>query len=122
MKKQPGYASIDEYIRSFPEPVQQKLNALRQLIRLIAPEAQERISYQMPSFYLKGNLVYFAAHTRHIGFYPTASGISNFKRELARYEHSKGAIQFPVEESLPVELVTKIVRFRVNENLKKAKK
>ena len=122
MKKLPDFATIDEYIRLFPQPVREKLTALRKLIRQLVPEAQEKISYQMPAFYLNGNLVYFAAHAKHIGFYPTASGISNFKRELSKYQYSKGAIQFPLGKPLPVELVSKIVEFRVNENLGKARK
>jgi uncharacterized protein YdhG (YjbR/CyaY superfamily) len=119
MKSRPGYASIDEYIGTFPRPVQEKLTTLRQLIRRTAPGATEKISYQMPTFYLNGNLVHFAAHARHIGFYPTPSGISKFKTELSKYQSSKGSVQFPMEESLPVELIEKIVKFRVGENTKK---
>jgi uncharacterized protein YdhG (YjbR/CyaY superfamily) len=121
MKTKPGYASIDEYIETFPQHVQEKLRKLRQLIRKTAPDAKEKISYQMPTFYLNGNLVHFAAHARHIGFYPTPSGISKFKRELSKYESSKGSVQFPIEESLPIELIEKIVKFRVGENTKKGK-
>ncbi len=117
-----GYGSIDEYVASFPEEVQAKLKQLRQLIRQITPEAQERISYQMPAFYLNGNLVYFAAHAKHIGFYPTASGIARFKKELAGFHSSKGAVQFPLDEPLPLELIRKIVRFRVAENEKKKRR
>jgi uncharacterized protein YdhG (YjbR/CyaY superfamily) len=116
MKTQPGFSSIDEYIRRFPPPVQKKLTELRTLVRKLAPGAQETISYQMPCFRLGGNLVYFAAHARHIGFYPTASGVANFEKELQRYEHSRGAIQFPMDEPLPIGLITRIVRFRVAEN------
>ena len=115
------YQSIDEYIQSFPEHAQAKLKQLRSLIREIAPEAQEKISYQMPAFYLDGNLVYFAAFSRHIGFYPTSSGIANFRSELSKYKSSKGAVQFPIEEPLPVELIKRIVRFRVQESSKKNK-
>jgi len=115
------YQSIDEYIQSFPEHAQAKLKQLRSLIREIAPEAQEKISYQMPAFYLDGNLVYFAAFSRHIGFYPTSSGIANFRSELSKYKSSKGAVQFPIGEPLPVELIKRIVRFRVQENSKKNK-
>jgi uncharacterized protein YdhG (YjbR/CyaY superfamily) len=116
MEKKSDYASIDEYILGFPENVQAKLSELRQLIREIAPAAQERISYRIPTFYLNGNLVHFAAYAKHIGFYPTPSGITRFKRELSRYKHSKGAVQFPIEEALPVELIKKIVKYRVEEN------
>jgi uncharacterized protein YdhG (YjbR/CyaY superfamily) len=111
--------SIDDYIESFPEPVRKKLTALRRTIRQGAPQAQERISYQMPAFHQNGNLVYFAAHAKHIGFYPTSSGIAEFEDELARYKHSKGAVQFPLEEPLPLGLIKRIVEFRVSENVKK---
>ena len=115
------FESIDEYISSFPTQVQKKLRQLRRLIHDQAPEAQERISYQMPAFYLKGNLVYFAAYSRHIGFYPTASGIRAFQSKLSKYKNSKGAVQFPLDEPLPTELVKKMVRFRVRENTRKEK-
>jgi uncharacterized protein YdhG (YjbR/CyaY superfamily) len=121
MEKKAGYTSIDEYIMSFPENVQKKLTELRKLIRRTAPDATEKISYQMPTFYLNGNLVHFAAYSRHIGFYPTSSGIARFKREISNYRHSKGAVQFPLEEPLPTELIKKIVKYRVAENTKKAR-
>jgi uncharacterized protein YdhG (YjbR/CyaY superfamily) len=117
-----GFDSIDEYIATFPKHVQRKLVTLRKVIRKAAPEAVEKISYQMPTFFLNGNLVYFAAHTRHIGFYPTSSGIRRFARELCRYKSSRGAVQFPIEETLPVGLIVRIVEFRVRENLQKKKK
>ena len=116
-----GYVSIDEYIHACPVEIQDTLQALRLLIRQVAPDAQEKISYQMPTFYFNGNLVHFAAHSRHIGFYPTPSGILRFKKELSRYETSKGAVQFPLEEPLPLALIRKIVRFRVEENKQKRK-
>jgi uncharacterized protein YdhG (YjbR/CyaY superfamily) len=112
--------TIDEYIAQFPEDVQQILARIRAVIQEAAPQAVERISYQMPAFYLRGNLVYFGAHKRHIGFYPTGSGIEAFKEELAAYKGSKGAVQFPLDEPTPFELISKIVKFRVAENLKKA--
>jgi uncharacterized protein YdhG (YjbR/CyaY superfamily) len=112
--------SIDEYITSFPEEVQKKLQALRAAIKAAAPEAEETISYQIPAFTLKGNLVYFAAYKNHIGFYPTSSGIQAFKQELSIYESSKGTVKFPVGKPLPLDLISKIVRFRVAENLKRA--
>lgn len=121
MEKKTGYKSIDEYILSFPADVQEKLTELRMLIRFAAPGAQEKISYQMPTFYLNGNLVHFAAYAKHIGFYPTPSGIEKFKRELSEYKHAKGSVQFPQGEPLPVDLIEKIVRFRVEENLNKGK-
>ena len=120
-KKRPKYQSIDEYIRSFPEPVQKKLEEMRKVIRENAPGAIEKISYQMPAFYLDGNLVYFAAHSKHIGFYPTSSGIEAFKNDLSSYKFSKGAVQFPLEGPLPVDLIKRIVKFRVEETMKKRK-
>lgn len=118
-KDRPAYRSVDDYIQSFPKQVQTKLKQLRQLIKQTAPDAREKISYRMPTFYLNGNLVHFAAYVRHIGFYPTPSGITNFQSELSPYKTSKGAVQFPIEDPLPVELIKKIVKFRVQENMKK---
>lgn len=115
-----GFKSIDEYIAVFPEETRQLLQALRATIRAAAPGAEEKISYQMPAFYQNGNLVYFAAFKKHIGFYPTSSGIRAFKRELSTYESGKGSVQFPIDEPLPLKLITKIVKFRVAENLKNA--
>ena len=112
----PNAANIDEYIRGFPQSIQEKLTQLRTLIHKHAPLAVEKISYQMPTFYLNGNLVHFAAHTHHLGFYPTSSGISHFQKELSGYKSSKGAVQFPLDRPLPVELITRIVQFRVQEN------
>ena len=115
-----GFASIDEYIATFPEDIQKILEELRATIKAAAPDATEKISYQMPTFFLKGNLVHFAALKHHIGFYPTPSGIEAYKNELSRYESSKGAVRFPIDEPLPLELVRKVVQFRVAENLRKA--
>jgi uncharacterized protein YdhG (YjbR/CyaY superfamily) len=114
------FSSIDEYIAAFPEEIQKILEELRATIKSATPGAEEKISYQMPTFTLKGNLVHFAAHKKHIGFYPTPSGIQAFKRELCIYETSKGAIKFPIDKPLPLDLISKIVKFRVNENLKNA--
>ena len=113
--------AIDDYIAAFPPEIQQKLTALRKVIRETAPEAEEKISYQMPTFAQNGNLVHFAAFKNHIGFYPAPSGIENFQEQLARYKSSKGAIQFPLDEEIPLGLVGEIVRFRLKENLLKAK-
>ena len=115
-----GFASIDDYIATFPADVQKKLEELRAAIRAAAPTAEEKISYQMPTFALKGNLVHFAAWKTHIGFYPAPSGIAAFQNELAKYANSKGAVQFPLEQPLPLKLISKIVKFRVAENLEKA--
>jgi uncharacterized protein YdhG (YjbR/CyaY superfamily) len=113
--------TVDEYIAAYPKRVQEKLEELRSIIRKTALEAQERISYKMPAYYLNGNLVYFGAFTNHIGFYPTASGIANFKKEFGKYSYSKGAVQFPIEEPFPRELIKEIVRFRIKENKIKRK-
>jgi len=114
--------SIDEYIEAFPPQVQDALQQLRETVRKAAPEAEETISYQIPAFKLNGNLVYFAAFKNHIGFYPTSSGISTFTRELSKFEASKGTVRFPIGKPLPLPLVSKIVKFRVKENLRKARR
>lgn len=115
-------ANIDAYISAFPEVIQTLLESVRQTIRKAAPEAEETISYQIPTFKLHGNLVHFAAFKKHIGFYPTSSGIRIFQDELADYEISKGTIRFPFDKPLPLDLIDKIVRFRVKENLEKKNK
>ena len=126
------YATIDDYIRSFPENIQ---NILEKMVdgkirkftqgveQTFEPKGIEPISYQMPTFKLNGtNLVHFAAFKNHIGFYPTASGIEAFKKALANYKWSKGAVQFPIDKPVPFDLVEKIVKFRVTENLPKKQK
>ena len=114
------YKNIDEYISLFPKNVQEILQKLRQAIKESAPQAQEVISYQMPALKLHGRiLVYFAAFKNHIGFFPTASGVAAFKKELSGYETSKGTIRFPLDKPIPFDLVRKIVKFRVKENLEK---
>jgi uncharacterized protein YdhG (YjbR/CyaY superfamily) len=117
-----GFNSIDEYIAAFPEEAQKILQELRAVIKAAAPGAEEKISYQMPTFALKGNLVHFAAYKKHIGFYPTPSGIQAFKDELLTYEGAKGSVKFPIDQPLPLELISRIVKFRVTENLKNAEK
>lgn len=109
-------ATIDQYIESFPGGVQKLLTELRSTIRQAAPEAVEKISYRMPTFYLRGNLVHFAAFSRHIGFYPGPSAIVAFQDELKGYKWAKGSVQFPLDRPLPLDLITRIVRFRVEEN------
>ena len=111
--------SVDEYIRSYPPDVRKKLTQMRLLIRRIAPEAEERLSYGMPAFFLNGVLVWFAAHTQHIGFYPKANAIKKFRRDLARFKTAKGSVQFPLEQPLPVRLISTMVRYRVLENTRK---
>ena len=115
-----GFNSIDEYIAMFPEEVRKILEELRATIKAAAPEAEEKISYQMPTFALKGNLVHFAAFKNHIGFYPTSSGTQAFKNELSIYEGAKGSVRFPIDKPLPLKLISKIVKFRVKENLERA--
>lgn len=117
---QAGFTSIDEYIATCPKEIQKTLKELRATIKAAAPEAEEKISYQMPTFALKGNLIHFAAFKNHIGLYPTPSGTQAFKRELSKYEGSKGAVRFPIDKPLPLKLISKIVKFRVAENIKKA--
>lgn len=116
------FKTVDEYHASFPKNIRVILHQLRQIIIQAVPQAKEIISYNMPAFKLNRNLVYYAAHKEHIGFYPTSSPMSFFKRELANFKTSKGAIQFPIDKPLPVILIKKIVRFRVTEDLEKKKK
>jgi len=116
-----SFTSIDEYIATFPEETQKILKEIRATIKAAAPDAEEKISYQMPTFTLKGNLVHFAAFKKHIGFYPVPTGIEKFKKELAAYESGKGSVQFPLDEPIPYDLISRIVKFRVKENLAKAK-
>jgi uncharacterized protein YdhG (YjbR/CyaY superfamily) len=118
----PPKTVIDDYIEGFPADVQVRLVKLRATIRRQAPDAVEKLSYRMPTFHLNGNLVHFAAFDHHIGFYPTPSGIVAFGRELARYKSSKGAVQFPHNEALPLELIARIVAFRVAECVQKGAK
>ena len=107
--------TIEAYISLQPEDIQGVLQEMQQVIREEAPEATEKISYQMPTFYLKGNLVHFAAQKHHIGFYPTPSAIEAFKEELSAYKTSKGAVQFPIDKPIPYDLVRRMVRYRVGE-------
>lgn len=120
MDKKITFTTIDEYIAQFPPEVQENLQQLRSVIQEAAPEATEKISYQMPAFYLKGSLVYFAAFKHHIGFYPAPRGIEAFKEELSQYKGAKGSVQFPLNKPLPLDLISRIVKFRVAENMKKA--
>lgn len=120
-KNEIRFNSIDEYIATFPEDVQNKLHELRRVIKDSAPEAEEKISYQMPTFFQNGNLIHFAAFKNHIGIYPTPNGIEAFSDELSKYEGGKGSKRFPLNEPLPLDLISRIVKFRVSENLKKAK-
>ena len=111
---------IDAYIAGFPEDVQQILEKIRTTIQKAAPNAEETINYGIPTFTLKGNLVHFAGFKKHIGFYPTPTGIEKFKKELSVYEGAKGSVQFPLNKPIPYGLISKIVKFRVKENLERA--
>ncbi len=121
MKTNQTPKTIDEYIASFPPDVQAILEKIRATIKKAAPEAQEKISYKMPTFTLNGNLVYFAAFEKHIGFYPIPTGIEKFKKELSVYKQGKGSVQFPLDKPIPYDLISRIVKFRVKENLERAK-
>jgi uncharacterized protein YdhG (YjbR/CyaY superfamily) len=116
-----SFNNVDEYIALFSDDVQQQLQQLRQAIKEAAPDAAEVISYKMPAYQQNGPLVYFAAYKNHIGFYPTASGISNFVDEFKKYKSSKGAVQFPIDKPLPLALIKKIVKFKLKDNIEKAK-
>jgi len=112
-----AHKTIDSYILSFPQNVQVVLQRIRNEIQQVAPEAEEKMAYGIPTFYLKGNLVHFAGYQSHIGFYPAPSGITAFKAELKQYKHAKGSVQFPIEQ-VPYDLVKRITLFRVKENLR----
>jgi uncharacterized protein YdhG (YjbR/CyaY superfamily) len=112
----------DIYILGFPSGVQEMLQELRETIKNAAPDAEEVTSYRMPAYKLNGILVYFAGYKNHIGFYPASNGIEAFRSELSEFKCSKGTIQFALDKPLPVELITRIVKFRVSENLAKTKK
>lgn len=111
------FKTIDDYINTFPGDVQEILERLRQTIKEAAPAAEETINYQIPTFKLHGNLVHFAAFANHIGFYPAPSGIAAFEKELSPYEVSKGTVRFPKDQPLPYDLVSRIVQYRVSENM-----
>ena len=112
--------TVDEYMGKFPLAIQQTLQKLRQTVKDVAPEAVESISYGMPAYKLHGPLVYFAAYKNHIGFYPVPSGIEHLKTESALYIKGKGTLQFPLDQPIPYDLIKKIVKYRVKENLAKA--
>ncbi len=107
--------SIDEYISGFPPEVQVLLNKVREAIRKSAPDAEEAMNYQIPTFRLKGNLVHFAAFKKHIGFYPAPSGVEHFRKELSGFETSKGSVKFPLDKPIPYDLIAEITSFRVRE-------
>ncbi len=113
---------VDLYIENAAEPARARLKKIRQTIKKLVPDAEELISYQMPAFKFHGPLVYYAAFPKHIGFYATPTGHEEFKKELSVYKQGKGSVQFPLDEPLPIELISKIVKFRAKENVAKEKK
>lgn len=115
-----NFKNAGEYISLFPENVRILLQQMRETIKKAAPQAEEVISYRMPAYKYFGMLVYFAGYKNHIGFYPTASGIEAFKNELSIYKGAKGSVQFPLGKPLPLALISKIVKFKVKENIRKA--
>jgi uncharacterized protein YdhG (YjbR/CyaY superfamily) len=112
---------VDDYIAHFPGSTQKLLSKVRATIKKAAPDAEEVISYQMPAYKYRGMLVFFAGYEKHIGFYPAPSGIEAFKKELSLFKGAKGSVQFPLDQPLPLKLITKIVLYRVKQNLAKAK-
>lgn len=110
---------IKKYIDGFPKETQKLLKQMRTTIKKAAPKAEEKISYGMPGYFLNGQLVFFAGYKNHIGFYATPNGHKEFKKELSIYKQGKGSVQFPIDEPLPLDLITRIVKFRVENNLKK---
>jgi uncharacterized protein YdhG (YjbR/CyaY superfamily) len=114
--------TIDEYIANFPPDIQETLNEIREFIKEKAPKATEKISYGMPTFYLNGNLVHFAAFKDYYGFFPSPSGIDEFEKELAPYRTGKGTLRFAIGKPLPWDTIKKVIQFRINENLQKGKK
>jgi len=121
MQASTKFQTIEEYFATFPAATRELLEQVRETIKHAAPHATETISYNMPAFTLHGMLVYYAAYREHIGFYPTPSGIDAFKKELSIYKSAKGSVQFPIDQPLPLELIAKVVMYRVEENLSKAK-
>ncbi len=119
MKPKNHSGEVDEYISGFTPEIQEKLKQIRKVIKKAVPLATEKISYGMPSFYLEGMLLYYAAHKNHIGFYPTTSAMEVFRNELSDYSCSKGTIQFPYSKKLPLKLIERISVFRANENMEK---
>jgi len=111
--------TVEQYLKAFSPTVCKTLQQLRQTIKASAPKAEEVISYQMPAFTYRGMLVYFAGYKNHIGFYPVSSAIKAFEKELSKYTTSKGTVQFPIDQPLPLDLISKMVKFRVKENEEK---
>lgn len=119
MKKAGIPENIDEYIEGFPTKVQKILQKIRKTIQKAAPDAEEAISYAIPTFKLNGNLIHFAAYEHHIGLYPRPRGVKEFEKEIAQYEGGKGTLRFPLDEPIPYDLIARIVKYRVQKNLEK---
>jgi uncharacterized protein YdhG (YjbR/CyaY superfamily) len=118
----PMSPEFETYFAAFPQQTQDMLREMYDVVKAVLPEAQEKISYGMPCFYQKQNVVYFAAFKNHIGFYPTSSGVKAFENELVGLKFSKGAIQFPLDKAIPEKLIQKIVLYRLEEIETKLKK
>lgn len=117
-----GHQDVDKYIAQHSKDIQEILTKIRKTIRASAPEAAEKISYQMPTFFFNGNLVHFAAFKNHIGFYPGPEGIEAFEDQLTPYKHAKGSVRFPLTQEIPYELIRQIVVYRYHQNMKKQKR
>ncbi len=113
--------TIDDYINGFPVDVQEQLQQIRETIKNAAPAASEKISYGMPTFFLNGNLIHFAGYKNHIGLYPAPQGIEAFKEELSVYKGAKGSVQFPLDKPMPLDLIARITKYRVEKQSKKVK-
>lgn len=118
--KQPAYTSVDQYIQFHPGNIRKRLEKIRSLVKKAAPGAEEKLSYGMPAYTYNGMLLYFAAHTKHIGLYPFTTSVEAFSEELTDYKTAKGSIQFPNDKPLPVKLISQIIAFRVAESKMKA--
>jgi uncharacterized protein YdhG (YjbR/CyaY superfamily) len=114
--------TIDDYIADSPKDTQKHLKQIREVVRKLVPDAKEDIKYGMPTYVLNGNLLHFAGFEHHIGFYPTPTGISSFKKDLAPYKQGKGSVQFPLDKPMPLALITRIIKYRLKQNLEKGKK
>ncbi len=117
--KELTFSTVDEYIKQLPPELRESMEQLREAIREAAPQAQEKISYMMPTFCLNGNLVHFAAQKSHIGFYPGPSGVKMFLKQTQEFKTSKGAVQLPMEKPLPLDIIRKVVKLRAKENMGK---
>jgi uncharacterized protein YdhG (YjbR/CyaY superfamily) len=122
MIKDDEITSVDAYIRNHPAAVRKRLKEIQSIVKTIAPSATERLSYRMPAFFLNGLVVYFAAFKNHIGLYPGADGVAAFQGEITSYKSAKGSIQFPHDQPLPVDLIKRIVKYKVKTNLEQRKK